>query len=285
MPSIHTPAKKMSVPNHETIVVDGDVDEPITAEARAKAEKEALTNPETSDADIKEEKKASEFQIRTLFPHIELKGREVIFAVAVFFLFSLCIALITILVTGTGTGNSADTANVDVMKNSGNKSENSSNKTDNSGNKTENSGNKSEESEVAAVLSGNKTLESLYCLTPQCLRSAAYLLENMNRTADPCQDFWSYSCGGWIAKNPIPPTESVWSVDSLVERRINDVLKDMLYKPVERNTEDSAERKSKLFYAKCKDTESIDELGTAPLDDIINSLGGWAIQGKYITCY
>src|ERR1700722_2270041 len=27
----------------------------------------------------------------------------------------------------------------------------------------------------------------------------------MDRTIDPCVDFYAYSCGGWIKKNPVPP--------------------------------------------------------------------------------
>ena len=29
-------------------------------------------------------------------------------------------------------------------------------------------------------------------------------LTSMDRTANPCVDFYEYSCGGWVKKNPIP---------------------------------------------------------------------------------
>ena len=34
----------------------------------------------------------------------------------------------------------------------------------------------------------------------------------MDKSVDPCADFFTFSCGGWIRKNPIPPDQSSWSV-------------------------------------------------------------------------
>src|SRR5690348_5859998 len=34
----------------------------------------------------------------------------------------------------------------------------------------------------------------------------------MDRSADPCVDFYRYACGGWQAANPIPPDQASWDV-------------------------------------------------------------------------
>src|ERR1700693_4886079 len=40
---------------------------------------------------------------------------------------------------------------------------------------------------------------------------------SMDRTVDPCADFFQYSCGGWIKNNPIPPDQSSWSLYSKMQ--------------------------------------------------------------------
>src|SRR5579863_4208557 len=35
---------------------------------------------------------------------------------------------------------------------------------------------------------------------------------SMDKTIDPCVDFYTYSCGGWQKRNPIPPDQTSWSV-------------------------------------------------------------------------
>ena len=48
---------------------------------------------------------------------------------------------------------------------------------------------------------GNKTDQ--VCQTEGCKQQAANLLEQMDRTVDPCQDFYQFACGGFINKTVV----------------------------------------------------------------------------------
>lgn len=55
--------------------------------------------------------------------------------------------------------------------------------------------------------------------------SASRLIENMDSTADPCQDFYQYACGGWLKKNIIPETSSRYSTFDILRDELEVVLK------------------------------------------------------------
>lgn len=40
------------------------------------------------------------------------------------------------------------------------------------------------------------------CQTKDCLRAAANLLQSMDRTVDPCEDFYKFTCGNWAEEHP-----------------------------------------------------------------------------------
>ena len=39
-------------------------------------------------------------------------------------------------------------------------------------------------------------------------------LTSMDRAVDPCNDFYRYSCGNWVKRNPIPADQARWDVYS-----------------------------------------------------------------------
>ena len=42
------------------------------------------------------------------------------------------------------------------------------------------------------------------CMTESCVTLAALVLDNMDQSINPCEDFYNFSCGGWEATNVVP---------------------------------------------------------------------------------
>ena len=52
--------------------------------------------------------------------------------------------------------------------------------------------------------SKDKTMKSDYCVTPGCVKAASEILQNMDESVNPCDDFYQFSCGNFIKKTAIP---------------------------------------------------------------------------------
>ena len=112
-------------------------------------------------------------------------------------------------------------------------------------------------------------------------------LKAMDTTADPCVDFYQYACGGWIAKNPIPPDRAVWGRFNELGDHNLAVLQNILERAASTSKpRDASEQKIGDYYASCMDEAGIDKKGTAPMKaelDHINDIASktdlpWALM-------
>ena len=88
----------------------------------------------------------------------------------------------------------------------------------------------------------------------------------MDKTVDPCVDFYTYSCGGWVKKNPIPPDQASWSTYGKLEDENRAQLRAILEEAAERDAARNAvTQKIGDYYASCMDEAAIEKLGAKPL--------------------
>uniref|UniRef100_A0A8C4QXV7 Phosphate regulating endopeptidase homolog, X-linked n=1 Tax=Eptatretus burgeri TaxID=7764 RepID=A0A8C4QXV7_EPTBU len=59
---------------------------------------------------------------------------------------------------------------------------------------------------------------------PQHLSPAATVLQKMDLEKDPCDDFFSFSCGGWNRANPIPDDHSWFGTYPMLVQNVNNML-------------------------------------------------------------
>ncbi len=114
-------------------------------------------------------------------------------------------------------------------------------------------------------------------LTAQGGRAAAppagIEIDALDRTIDPCTDFYQYACGGWMAKNPVPADKRSYERFAELQDRNFTVLRRMLEGPAG----DGDRKKATDFYAACMDDSAIEKAGLTPIasdlatiDEILN---------------
>ena len=113
----------------------------------------------------------------------------------------------------------------------------------------------------------------------------------MDKSVDPCADFYTFSCGGWMKDNPIPPDQSSWSTygklqdENLAELR--GILEDAAKSS---NPPGSVNQKIGDYYASCMDEAAIEKLGAKPLEPELariaalkskDDIAGYLTSGQY----
>ena len=121
------------------------------------------------------------------------------------------------------------------------------------------------------------------CMKPSCVVKAAELILNMNATADPCEDFYEFACGGFLDRKEIPKEEI--SVSNSFYPIRHELLKRgraLVSAGVDIEKDWDADIKAKAMFKSCMDMEKRNELGSAPLKAILTDiLGGWpALEGE-----
>ena len=96
---------------------------------------------------------------------------------------------------------------------------------------------------------------------------------SMDRNADPCVDFFAYSCGGWMKNNPIPPDQSSWDTYSKMQDQNTERLKGILEQASAADPKrNAATQKIGDYYAACTDEQAIEAKGSEPIKPALDRI-------------
>ncbi|MFZ0744736.1 MAG: M13 family metallopeptidase [Terracidiphilus sp.] len=88
----------------------------------------------------------------------------------------------------------------------------------------------------------------------------------VDKTIDPCENFYRYSCNGWFKRNPLPPDQTSYGRFTELYELNRLHLKQILEQAeVPSPTRTANEQKIGDEYASCMDTAAVDRLGITPL--------------------
>ena len=106
-----------------------------------------------------------------------------------------------------------------------------------------------------------------------------FSLDTIDKSADPCVDFYQYACGNWIKNSEIPADQSSWvSFIELRERNL-DIEHEILEKAAKGGaSRDALEQKIGDFYGACMDEKAADGKGIGALKPELDRVA--AVQDK-----
>jgi putative endopeptidase len=104
----------------------------------------------------------------------------------------------------------------------------------------------------------------------------------MDRSADPCADFFAYACGSWSKANPIPPDQAAWSVYAKLqeenEQFLWGILEEAARLPDAQRT--PAQRRVGDYFASCMDEAAVEQAGAKPLERDLAAISAIRSKGE-----
>jgi len=118
---------------------------------------------------------------------------------------------------------------------------------------------------------------------PAMPRSMDPLIQNLDPSVKPGDDFFSYACGGWIKSHPIPPSERGWGIANLVQEQTYIQLHQICEDAAKVNAaQGTSEQKVGDFWTTGMDSAAIEKQGITPLKPYLDQIDAIKTQPELL---
>ncbi|XP_020612862.1 endothelin-converting enzyme 1-like isoform X3 [Orbicella faveolata] len=132
---------------------------------------------------------------------------------------------------------------------------------------------------AAVALAVILTREPLICETKECYNISKVISNQLDKDVDPCEDFYSYACGGFFKTHHLSVNQSSVVGFTIVNDDNMEVLRQAMETAASNYSQSSSIVKTAKIYDTCVDTAAIERRGISPLENLIKQYGGWTVTG------
>ncbi|CAI6351505.1 unnamed protein product [Macrosiphum euphorbiae] len=118
--------------------------------------------------------------------------------------------------------------------------------------------------------------DNLICLSTGCVKAAASLINNMDQSVDPCDDFYQFACGNFIKNTILNDGEIKRNSFTVIKEAKLNQKRMIVTEPIQLD-ELRPFKMMKLLFKSCMDQERIEKLGLRPIKEMLKSIGGWPV--------
>jgi len=119
------------------------------------------------------------------------------------------------------------------------------------------------------------------CTTEECKEVSKRVLASLDESINPCEDFYQFSCGGWINNHPLEEGQSMVDGYSITTLENKELLRNLLkskYKPrrkytnKEKKYDENVFNKIKNIYETCLNIKNINKKSNKPMLNLLKEL-------------